>query len=79
MQQIKNRNEKAIAFIIQTYGGLLTAIIKRHVHYNEQDYEECLDDVLLAIWQNIDAFRILLSSGLQRLPSTVLSTTNEKF
>lgn len=56
MQQIKNRNEKAIAFIIQTYGGLLTAIIKRHVHYNEQDYEECLDDVLLAIWQNIDAF-----------------------
>lgn len=37
VQQIKNRNEKAIAFIIQTYGSLLTAIIKRHVHYNEHN------------------------------------------
>lgn len=56
VQQIKKRNEKAIAFIIQTYGVLLSAIIKRHVHYNQQEYEECLDDVLLAIWQHIDAF-----------------------
>lgn len=56
VQQVKKRNEKAIAFIIQTYGGLLTAIIKRHVHYNQQEYEECLDDVLLSIWQQIDAF-----------------------
>ena len=56
VQQIKNRNEKAIAFIIQMYGGLLTVIIKRHVQYNQQDYEECLDDVLLSIWDKIDAF-----------------------
>lgn len=56
VQQIKKRNEKAIEFMIHTYGGLLAAIIKRHVHYNQQEYEECLDDVLLAVWQNIDAF-----------------------
>ncbi|KKO54565.1 sigma-70 family RNA polymerase sigma factor [Paenibacillus sp. DMB20] len=56
VQQIKKRNEKTIAFLIQTYGGLISAIIKRHVHYNQQEYEECLDDVLLAIWQHIDAF-----------------------
>lgn len=56
VQQIASKNEKAIAFIIQQYGGLLTAIIKRHVHYNQQEYEECMDDVLLAIWQHIDAF-----------------------
>ncbi|QWU16472.1 RNA polymerase sigma-70 factor, ECF subfamily [Paenibacillus sophorae] len=56
VQQTKNRNERAIAFIIQMYGGLLTAIIKRHVQNSQLDYEECLDDVLLAIWHNIDAF-----------------------
>ncbi|WP_410513095.1 sigma-70 family RNA polymerase sigma factor [Paenibacillus sp. BR2-3] len=56
VQQIKNHDERAIAFIIQMYGGLLTAIIKRHVQYNQEDYEECLDDVLLAIWHHIDAF-----------------------
>ncbi|QSF44378.1 sigma-70 family RNA polymerase sigma factor [Paenibacillus tianjinensis] len=55
-EQIKKRNEKAITFIIQRYGGLLSAIIKRHVQFNQQEYEECLDDVLLAVWYNIDAF-----------------------
>ncbi|MDX8363212.1 sigma-70 family RNA polymerase sigma factor [Cytobacillus sp. IB215316] len=56
VQQIKRKNEKAITFIINQHGGLLTAIIKRHLNYHQQDYEECLDDVLLSIWNNIDSF-----------------------
>jgi RNA polymerase sigma factor (sigma-70 family) len=56
VQHLQNKNEKAITFIINQYGGLLTAIIKRHVNYQHQDYEECLDDVLLAIWNNIHQF-----------------------
>ncbi|WP_068613256.1 sigma-70 family RNA polymerase sigma factor [Paenibacillus tuaregi] len=56
LQQIRNRDEKAIASIIQSYGGLLSAIIRRYVHFNQQEYEECLDDVLLAAWQNINSF-----------------------
>ncbi|WP_433945071.1 sigma-70 family RNA polymerase sigma factor [Paenibacillus sp. SN-8-1] len=56
VERIKNRDERAIASIIQTYGGLLSAIIRRYVHYNQQEYEECLDDVLLAAWQNISSF-----------------------
>lgn len=56
VEQIKNKNEKAIAYLIRQYGGLLTAIIKRHLNDEHQDYEECLDDVLLAIWHHIHAF-----------------------
>lgn len=56
VQQIQKKNEKAIPFIINQYGGLLTAIIKRHLNYDQQDYEECLDDVLLSIWNNIHSF-----------------------
>lgn len=56
VQQIQNKNEKAIPFIINQYGGLLTSIIKRYVYYQQQDYEECLDDVLLSIWNNIYSF-----------------------
>ncbi|PLR80334.1 RNA polymerase subunit sigma-70 [Bacillus canaveralius] len=56
VQQIQNKNEKAIPFIINQYGGLLTAIIKHHLNYHQQDYEECLDDVLLSIWNNIHSF-----------------------
>ncbi|WP_054025613.1 sigma-70 family RNA polymerase sigma factor [Bacillus sp. FJAT-28004] len=56
VQQIQNKNEKAISFIINQYGGLLTVIIKRQLNYQQQDYEECLDDVLLSIWNNIHHF-----------------------
>ena len=56
VQQIKKRNETAISFIIRTYGGLLAAIIRRHVQDDRQEYEECLDDVLLAVWNHIDSF-----------------------
>jgi len=56
VQQIQNGNEKAISFIIHEYGGLLTAIIKRHLNYQQQDYEECLDDVLLSVWNHIHSF-----------------------
>ncbi|MET3697586.1 hypothetical protein SAMN05877753_106184 [Bacillus oleivorans] len=35
VEQIMNRNEKTIPFIIHQYGGLLTAIIKRYVHNNQ--------------------------------------------
>ncbi|MWC30957.1 sigma-70 family RNA polymerase sigma factor [Paenibacillus sp. MMS18-CY102] len=56
VSELQQRNEKAIAFIIQQYGGLIAAIIKRHVNHEHQDYEECLDDVLLAVWHHIDDF-----------------------
>lgn len=56
VQHIKRRNEKALAFVVRTYGGLLAAIIKRHVQHDRHAYEECLDDVLLAVWDHIDAF-----------------------
>ncbi|MBG9587702.1 sigma-70 family RNA polymerase sigma factor [Cytobacillus firmus] len=56
VQQIQKKNEQAIPFIINQYGGLLTAIIKRHLNYHREDYEECLDDVLLSIWNHIHSF-----------------------
>jgi len=56
VQAIVDRDERAIAFIVSHYGGLLSAIIKRYVMFSRQDYEECLDDVLLAIWNNIAAY-----------------------
>ncbi|WP_078552863.1 sigma-70 family RNA polymerase sigma factor [Bacillus alkalicellulosilyticus] len=56
VHQIKKKNEKALVFVIHQYGGLLHAIITRHIHGRTQDYEECLDDVLLSIWNHIDSY-----------------------
>ncbi|MGE7768846.1 sigma-70 family RNA polymerase sigma factor [Peribacillus sp. NPDC096540] len=43
-------------FLLLLISGLLAAIIKRHLNSQQQDYEECLDDVLLSIWNNIHSF-----------------------
>jgi RNA polymerase sigma factor (sigma-70 family) len=56
VQHLRRKNEKAITFIIHLYGGLISSIIKRHLNYQQQDYEECLDDVLLSVWNHIECF-----------------------
>jgi hypothetical protein len=45
VEQLKLKNEEGISFVLQTYGGLLNAIIRRYLHGNQQDIEECLADL----------------------------------
>lgn len=56
VQQLKLKNEQALRFIIKQYGGLISSIMQRHLYNGQQDKEECLDDVLLAVWNNIDDY-----------------------
>jgi RNA polymerase sigma factor (sigma-70 family) len=56
VQQIKLKNEESISYVLQTYGGLLNAIIRKYLQGNQQDIEECLADVLVSIWFHIDSF-----------------------
>ena len=39
VQQIKLKNEAALSFILQHYGGLLNAIIRKYLHGSQQDVE----------------------------------------
>ncbi|HFJ9452661.1 RNA polymerase subunit sigma-70 [Bacillus anthracis] len=54
--QLRNRNEKALYFIIDQYGGLIKSIIQKHLASFEDEQEECMDDVLLAIWNHIEKY-----------------------
>ncbi|SOC19474.1 RNA polymerase sigma-70 factor [Ureibacillus xyleni] len=56
IQEIKKRNEAALVFIIDKYAGLLKSVILKHLAPYQLEVDECLDDTLLAIWLNIDAF-----------------------
>lgn len=56
VQQIKLKNEDCIPYVLKTYGGLLNAIIRKYLHGNQQDIEECMADVLVSIWFHIDSF-----------------------
>lgn len=56
IRQLQLHNEKALLYVIDEYGGLLKSIIRRHLSRLPERQEECLDDVLLKIWQNISDF-----------------------
>lgn len=56
VQQIKLKNEESITFLVDTYGGLVNAIIRKYLAGNQQDIEECFSDVLVAVWYHIESF-----------------------
>ncbi|NGY79422.1 sigma-70 family RNA polymerase sigma factor [Bacillus megaterium] len=42
--------------LIDQYGGLITAIVRKHLGTLKSYEEECVNDVLLAVWHHIDRF-----------------------
>lgn len=56
IQQLRRHNEQALAYVIDAYGGLLMSVIRKHLFCLPERQEECFDDVLMKIWQNISSF-----------------------
>ena len=56
IQQLQLHNENALLYVIDKDGGLLMAVIRKHLFCLPERQEECFDDVLLKIWQNISDF-----------------------
>ncbi|EGT3616806.1 sigma-70 family RNA polymerase sigma factor [Clostridium perfringens] len=54
--ELKKKNEKALEYVIDTYGWIVKTVVKKHM-YNLESYEdECINDVFLGVWNNIDSF-----------------------
>lgn len=53
---IKNRNEEALCYIIEKYGGLVRSVIGKHLYLLREEQEECFDDVFLNVWEHINSF-----------------------
>ncbi len=56
IKQLCLRNEAALVYVIDSYGGLLKSVITKHLFAMPDRVEECLNDVLLSIWENISSF-----------------------
>lgn len=56
IRQLQLHNEKALVYVIDAYSGLLKSIIRKQLYCLPERQEECMDDVLLSIWQNISDF-----------------------
>lgn len=57
IQQLQAKNEAALMYVIDEYGGLINAVIGRNMSCFKEYQEECMNDVLLSVWNNIDSFR----------------------
>jgi RNA polymerase sigma-70 factor (ECF subfamily) len=56
VKRLIKRDETAIELVIDLYGGLIKSIIKKHLNGFECYIDECINDVLLSIWDNIKQF-----------------------
>ncbi|KZE14538.1 sigma-70 family RNA polymerase sigma factor [Priestia aryabhattai] len=53
---IMRQKEKGLELLIDQYGGLITAIVRKHLGTLKSYEEECINDVLLAVWHHIHRF-----------------------
>ena len=54
--QLRKRNEKALDYVIDNYGWIIKSIVEKHLYNLQSVQDECINDVLIGIWNNIDTF-----------------------
>ena len=56
IKYIKKKKEVGMELLIDNYRGILTSVVRKHLGVLINYEEECIDDVLLSIWDNIKSF-----------------------
>lgn len=54
--KLKERDERALEYVIDKYGWIINTIVKKSMYNLKSYHGECINDVLLGIWNNIDHF-----------------------
>lgn len=56
ISQLRKKNEKALDYVIDNYGWIIKSIVKKHLYNLTSVQDECINDILLGIWNNINSF-----------------------
>ncbi|GAK09135.1 sigma-70 family RNA polymerase sigma factor [Geomicrobium sp. JCM 19038] len=56
VKQLKKKNEKALQYVIDTYGGLVKHIVYKYLYRYPLEREECINDVFWVVWDKIHTF-----------------------
>lgn len=56
VEQIRKKNEKALAYMLEQYGWVLKTVVKRQMGTLPHLWDDCMNDTLLAVWENIDSY-----------------------
>lgn len=54
--RLKQRDEKALEYVIDNYGWVIKTIVRKSMYNLESHQEECINDILLGVWNNIESF-----------------------
>lgn len=54
--KLKQRDERALEYTIDNYGWIIKSIVKKSLYNLESYQEECINDILLGAWNNIESF-----------------------
>ena len=53
---LRQRKEEGILYVIEAYGGLIRSVVWKRLSGFPDRAEECMNDIFLGIWQNIERF-----------------------
>lgn len=56
LELLREHREEGILYVIEAYGSFLHSIVRKRLSLFPDRVEECMNDIFLGIWQNIDSF-----------------------
>ena len=56
IKYIKKKKEEGLRLLIDEYAAFILAIVKYHLGEFQNHTEECVNDILFSIWENIDKY-----------------------
>ena len=56
MNLLREKDERALDFVIDEYGGLIMSVIRRLLGGFPEEQEECFNDVLMKIWEHSEDY-----------------------
>lgn len=56
IQLIQSCDERGIQLLLEQYGGLIKSIVKKNLYHLESHLDECINDCLFGIWNNIHKY-----------------------
>lgn len=56
IKKIKQKDEKALEVLIDKYGWVVKTVVYKHLYNFKNVQEECINDIFLGIWNNIDSY-----------------------
>ncbi len=57
--ELQRGNEQALEYVAEYYGGLIYAVVRKQLSALPDLQQECVNDVLLAIWQHSESYDVL--------------------